>query len=459
MAAARPPRRRRRRTRKSQAESGGRQGSRSAEEDSASERAVLPHPGREKEPRRRALLCDASSRSNGGGGSRSRCVGPHASRKVPVRSKGEGRGERKAGWRLLRTRGSRAISEAMKEGAAAAAADDGAFVGAAAAPRVERGREGQGADSSSVPTTIILPAPSSSVPDPVVARPASAQDDDDDDEGEGTRVGAEPETPRTARNQRVGGWAVVLVLVAVAGAVGLALGLTRTDRSGSKTSNSTSSFPVDEQLLAQFEASLPAEFVAAIGNASTPQSRAYTWLHEGEMSLRVVPTRERSPASEALTTRRALINVESKRFIYERFWCFARSRRERRGSEEKKRAVLLLEVPLDDWGATFFADGQRWGLGSVVSIIVAALFADVAPSSRTLSAFDSLDITNGGKSTGPPWSPPDAPSEPPPGVRGGTATTHKTRARGGYRRNPDRTHRQGSGKGPPPRPRLRRRLP
>jgi hypothetical protein len=207
-------------------------------------------------------------------------------------------------------------SEAMKEGAAAAA------------PRVERGREGQGADPPPPPpTTTTMSAAAvavaaaddddddddaASVPDPVVARPAAAQDDDDD-EGEGTRVGAEPETPRTARNQRVGGWAVVLVLVAVAGAVGLAVGLTRTDRSGSKTSNSTSSFPVDEKLLAQFEASLQSEFVAAIGNASTPQSRPYTWLHEGEVSLRVVPTRERSPASEALTTRRALINVESKK--------------------------------------------------------------------------------------------------------------------------------------------------
>jgi hypothetical protein len=114
-----------------------------------------------------------------------------------------------------------------------------------------------------------IPPRSSFVAVPV-ARPVK-------DEGDGAVTRAEPVVGMSKRQKLIFGLAVGLLLAAAL-AVGLAVGLTRPGPSTANSTTTTTPIAVNDELLAQFQASLPAEFVAAIRNASTPHSRAYEWL-------------------------------------------------------------------------------------------------------------------------------------------------------------------------------------
>jgi hypothetical protein len=82
------------------------------------------------------------------------------------------------------------------------------------------------------------------------------------------------------RRQVMVGLALFLVL-AGALAVGLAVGLARPGPSpppaATENSTTTSTFIVSIKLLERFQEFIPAVFVEAIHNASTPHSRAYEW--------------------------------------------------------------------------------------------------------------------------------------------------------------------------------------
>jgi hypothetical protein len=89
-------------------------------------------------------------------------------------------------------------------------------------------------------------------------------------------------------------------------------------------------------------------------------------VHEAGVLLRVVRVRD-LVQNEALTTRGALINAESKGVIYETLLVPrpepVRASRLQGGGTRRAAAGSAL----DDDCATFFADGQRWGSTSVVS--------------------------------------------------------------------------------------------